>query len=233
MYDGKLWLLISFEDIRTVETYQPIKDRILGIDMNPNYIGVCILQNEEIIHSYQYDIKQVEGEKQKYELIKITQDIISKAKHYLVEQIAIEKLNIETKDHGKGKRFNRLVNNKWDRNHFINQLEKRCKNELIKIRKLPAAFSSIIGNLITELPDPQASAYEMTRRATCSNYPSLQLIINPRKKEYFINCNDWRDVADEIKKSGLKYRNFLSDEFTSKFRFMSINSNVITSYVTI
>jgi len=79
----------------------------------------------------------------------------------------MEDLNIESKDSGKGKRFNRLVNNQWNRNSFANNLEKRCNIFGIKLLKVKPEYSSFIGNFLfrtLNLPDPVLSSIEISRR---------------------------------------------------------------------
>ena len=79
----------------------------MGIDLNPNYIGLSILEfknnNYEVIRSQCYDISKLTDKygnhnKLKYETIEITNKIINLANHYKVKHIMIEELNIKSKD---------------------------------------------------------------------------------------------------------------------------------------
>ena len=38
----------------------------------------------------------------------------------------LEELNIKSKDNKKGKKFNRLVNNVWNRDKLVKNIKKRC-----------------------------------------------------------------------------------------------------------
>ena len=103
------------------------QDRVLGIDLNPNFIGLSILKfnkndNFQILLKQVFDITQlqIEGSKNKvkFELQQIDNKIIQLCKHFKCSKIAIEDLSF--KNSGKGhtrreKNFNRLCKNKWRR----------------------------------------------------------------------------------------------------------------------
>ena len=115
-----------------------IKNRVLGIDMNPNYIGVIIVDwksssNYKVIDHSVYNIKKFSdlyhelnklnnvssddnrriklSNKKTYETIKIAQHIFSMFKHYKCDILSIENLKIKQKDKDKGKNYNALCNN--------------------------------------------------------------------------------------------------------------------------
>lgn len=190
------YIYLSFEekDLWNKENNSKISNRILGIDLNPNYIGWSIVdwksENEfEIIKSGVYSIKDLNDKekifkklklssdskeriyvnnKRKSEIIEIVKNLINKALYYKVETISIENLNIKSKDNKKGKRFNRQINNQWLRNDFINNLTKRCNIFNIHLQKVQANYSSFIGNFVfrtLNLPDPVLASIELGRRA--------------------------------------------------------------------
>ena len=87
------------------------------------------------------------------------------AKHYRAN-IAIEKLSIKSKNHNKGKTFNRLVNNCWNRNILINNLKKWSAISGIEIYEIFCAYSSFVGQMFNpEEYDSIAAAIEINRRA--------------------------------------------------------------------
>ena len=113
-----------------------IQNRIISIDMNPNYIGWSIIDwiNSEkfnVIDKGVLSIKSLndKGEllikehtsssdprkikltnKRNFEVLQCSKFLIEKMKHYKCSIFTIEDLNIKSKDTGNGKRFNRLCN---------------------------------------------------------------------------------------------------------------------------
>jgi len=179
---------ISFDESKLAEVEtKKIKNRILGIDLNPNYIGysICDWKDEDkfdVIKSGVYSLKELNdndtnshlnsteriyfSNKRKHELIEICKDIVNTAIHFECETISIEKLNIKTTD--KGKQLNKLCNNYWVRNLIINNIQKRCNLYHIKLQQVVPNYSSFVGNILyrsLKLPDMCLSAIEMTRRA--------------------------------------------------------------------
>ena len=186
------YVYICFEttDILNVKV-DHINNRVMSIDMNPNYIGWSIIDWKSesefnIIKSGLISIKQLNDKdlklkgysseskekkyiinKRNYETIQIVKNLVNKAIYYKVQLFSIEDLSIESNDSGKGKRFNRLVNNQWNRNNFLNNLEKRCNIFGIKLLKVKPEYSSFIGNFLfrsLNLPDPILSSIEISRR---------------------------------------------------------------------
>ena len=147
------YIYISYDEslLNKLYKHNSISNRILAIDMNPNYIGWSIVDWKSssefnVINSGVYSTKQFSDEyknlnklgnvssddlsriylnnKRSYETVKIAQNIISKAIYYKCQIISIEDLNIKSKDKDKGKSYNALCNNHWLRNVFVNQLIK-------------------------------------------------------------------------------------------------------------
>ena len=99
-------------------------NRILGIDLNPNYIGWSIVdwksESEfEVIQSGVYSFKELNDKefalkgqhisssdprrvylnnKRKHEIFEVAKNLINKALYYKVESIAVEDLSITSKD---------------------------------------------------------------------------------------------------------------------------------------
>ncbi len=187
-----IYIIFEETDIYNYET-KFIKNRVLSLDLNPNYIGWSIVdwksENEfDVIKSGVYSIKKLndkdfnlknkgyssESKKRKFlnnkrnfETIQIVKNIINKAIYYKCQLISIEDLNIKSKDLDKGKQFNKLSINLWCRNTFVNNLTKRCNIHNIKLLKVKPEYSSFIGNFLyrsLNLPDMILASIEIGRR---------------------------------------------------------------------
>ena len=171
-----------------------IKDRVFGIDLNPNYIGYSVVDwksdgSYKIIKTGSISLKALNdyddslkglgyssqskerkyiSNKRNHEVIQIAHKLSKLANHYRCEIFSLEDLNIKQGDIGKGSKFNKLCNNQWCRNLLASQLKKM--NCLYKIRTLEVIpdYSSFIGNLVYrvhKLPDYVLSSIEIGRRA--------------------------------------------------------------------
>ena len=187
-----IYIIFEETDIYNYET-KFIKNRVLSLDLNPNYIGWSIVdwksESEfDIVKSGVYSIKKLndkdfnlknkgyssESKKRKFlnnkrnfETIQIVKNIINKAIYYKCQLISIEDLNIKSKDLDKGKQFNKLSINLWCRNTFVNNLTKRCNIHNIKLLKVKPEYSSFIGNFLyrsLNLPDMILASIEIGRR---------------------------------------------------------------------
>ena len=250
------YVYICFEetDIQKFETKQ-IKNRVLGIDLNPNYIGWSIVdwktENQfNVIKSGIYSIKDLNDKdfslkglhyssdskeriylsnKRNFEILQIAKNIINKAIYYKCQIVSIEDLKINSDDKNKGKKFNKLVNNLWNRNQVVNNLQKRCNIFNIKLLKVKPEYSSFIGNFLyrsLNLPDMVLASIELGRRAYefYNQYISKtkeikKNIVRPNLTEFrelylksleeFNLEDDWLDFKSlyiYFKKSKLKYR---------------------------
>ena len=170
-----------------------IQNRILSLDLNPNYIGWSIVdwksENKfNIIKSGVYSIKNLNdkdfnlknkgysseskerkyiSDKRTFETLQIVKNIINKSIYYKCQLISIEDLNIKSSDLNKGKNINKLVNNSWCRNVFVNNLTKCCNIHNIKLLKVKPEYSSFIGNFLyrsLNLPDMILASIEIGRR---------------------------------------------------------------------
>ena len=98
----------------------------------------------------------------------VVRNLISKAIHYKCSIFSIEELDMNCKDHSKGKSYNRLVNNFWNRTKMVNNIHKWCNIYNIKFLEVKPNFSSFIGNIIVrneECPDMVHVSIEIGRRA--------------------------------------------------------------------
>ena len=171
-----------------------VKDRVFGIDLNPNYIGYSVIDwksdgsykivktgsvSLKALNDYDNSFKGLDyssqskeriyiSNKRNHEVIQIAHRLSKLANHFGCEIFSLEDLNIKQGDKEKGRKFNKLCNNQWCRNLLVSQIKKR--NCLYKIRTLEVQpqYSSFIGNLVYrvhQLPDYVLSSIEIGRRA--------------------------------------------------------------------
>jgi IS605 OrfB family transposase len=188
------YIYISFEEDKLYKdefNFKKIKDRYCALDLNPNYIGYSIIDwkssnDFKIIDSGVYSFKELNdlyfdlkgtnssdkkkiwlNNKRNYEIIEVSKNLINKCCYYKVENFVVEDLNIKVCDRNKGKNYNRLCNNTWIRNKFLNNIQKRCKIFNINYVEVLPQYSSFTGNIIfrnQNLPDQVLSSIEISRR---------------------------------------------------------------------
>ena len=187
-----IYIIFNETDIYNYDT-KFIKNRVLSLDLNPNYIGWSIVDWKSesefnVIKTGVYSIKKLNDKdfnlknkgystesdrkryisnKRNFETIQIVKNIVNKSIYYKCQLISIEDLNIKSKDLDKGKYLNKLINNSWCRNTFVNNLTKRCNIHNIKLLKVKSEYSSFIGNFLyrsLNLPDMILASIEIGRR---------------------------------------------------------------------
>ena len=272
------YIYICFEetDIINIQN-QVINNRVMSIDMNPNYIGWSIIDwksdsNFNIIKSGLISIKKLNdydnslkglnsdskekiyiSNKRNYETIQICKNLINKCIYYKCQIFSIEELNFKSKDktEDRGRNWNRLVNNQWCRNKFINNLQKRCNIFNIKFIQVKPEYSSFIGNFLFRkfnYPDPILASIEISRRGYefynqyISKVKEIKKNIIQPKIDQFRNFyvksleefnleDNWLDFKQlylYFKKSKLKYR--LSIENNLQFSSMFSNKSQLSLY---
>ena len=269
-----IYIIFEETDIYNYET-KFIKNRVLALDLNPNYIGWSIVdwksESEfDVIKTGIYSIKKLNdidfnlknkgyssesnerkyiSDKRNFETIQIVKNIVNKSIYYKCQIISIEDLNIKSSDKELGKRFNKLVNNSWCRNAFVNNLTKRCNIHNIKLLKVKPEYSSFIGNFLyrsLNLPDMVLASIEIGRRGYefYNQYISKtkdikKNIVRPNlsmfNKLYLKSLEEfklqpiYKDLIELyyfFKKSKLKYRLSI-DQFNLQFyRFTSYKSYI-------
>lgn len=250
------YIYITFNELSEVgQSYEV--DRVFAIDLNPNYIGWSVVDwtsstkqkiidagiiSNKLINDAEYNLHKSSNSKERkyfsnkrtYENIDSAKFLVETAKHYKCELFAIEKLEIVSNDTGKGRWFNRLVNNQWNRNIFYSLIEKYCDRYGIRLYKVVANYSSFEGNLIyrdTGLPDMCLSSIELGRRAyefhhqyskkdrpitknimfDISTEAKTKIAQSLEELNYFSAFDDIKSLYIQIKNSGLKYRVQLED----------------------
>lgn len=188
-----IYLTFDYNKVKKEVKFKPIKNRIMSIDQNPNYIGWSIVdwKNEndysivdkgiislKPLNDVYFNLNKLKNvdskdrrriynnNKRKYEVSKIGQMLANITKHFQCEIFSVEKLNFNEKDR-KQKRFNSLCNNLWNRNILYSQLKKYSNLYKIKFLEVISNYSSFIGNLVYRkecLPDMILSSIEIGRR---------------------------------------------------------------------
>lgn len=122
--------------------YQDLKEnRVLGIDQNPNYLGLSIVEFDEnnefkILHKRVYDLSELTRKsekssndkkskylvnKRRFETLNLAYEIDKLMNHWKCKKLVVEDLNF--KSNLSGRNLNRLCKNSWDRCLFENKLK--------------------------------------------------------------------------------------------------------------
>jgi len=203
--------------------YKPMVNRYMGIDMNPNNIGISIKENDKIIYTNQFNLTNLTSiisnehnsseskrfkylnNKLKHEIIQVSKKIIDIGIYYKVNYVFIENLTgilkskVEMKLKGtyKGTEYNRKTHNYWKRSLFIDQMKKRCCFYDIKFRERFAHYSSFIGNMMYDYVDSVNASLEIGRRG-------YETIIKNNKNKFYPNL-----TKDSLKD---QWKEYLSDD---------------------
>ena len=267
-------IMFDEKQLWTLADDKKIKNRVMSIDLNPNYIGWSIVDwkssNEfDVVKHGVYSIKElndkdselhIESSNQKkiyftnkrhHEVMEISKNLVNKALYYKCEVFSVEDLNIEASDKDRGKKYNRLVNNLWCRNKFVQNLEKRCNIFGVKILKVTPNYSSFIGNVVfrgLKLADMELASIEIGRRAYEFKKQYIEKTEKQRKNIIFPNEEDFqgmitqsleelglsldfgslRDLYYSLKKSKFRYRLSFDDVGYQVFsRFFSKRSLIL------
>ena len=207
------------------EKVEPLKqksnpDRILALDLNPSRIGAAVLERDDdacepmkwVVYDYPELNRKLgkpsdhpdsihQRDKRVYELSRMAKEITALATHLQCSALITERLNIETADHGKGRSFNRAVNNRWTRKGFVLPLVRRLEHAGIEHIEVNPAYSSKIGNLVWGwpllIPDPACAAVELGRRF---------LQGDPKSSERKNGGNRWKEERQAQASQGAEAR---------------------------
>ena len=246
-------IYISFEEFKSEIKTSLISSKYIGIDMNPNYIGISICDfingKEQILHTQLFDLSKITKElvnlnvsssnlkfkklnnKLNFETIEISKAIANLFKHYKCKFIFIEDLQFKN-NKKQYKIFNRLTKNLWKREKFTQNLNKRINILGGKLFEIFPQYTSFIGNIKYDYPDPINASLEIGRREyeiiilkNKKFYPKFNsTILKDQWKKYFdIGITTWIEYFNQIKNLKLKYRVSL-DECTKTFKVFSLSS---------
>ena len=266
-------IFITFDEAYCAKPYQNAKkDRTLAIDSNPNFLGITIcdyniegdqkILHKEVISNKEINdlfVKEAKGlpstdqfckyitNKRIHEGHEVAKYIAKLAESWNCEYVALEDLNIKSKNKKQGKTFNRLCNNTWNRDRMYNGIKKWCNLKSIKIKEVQPQYSSFIGCINhQEDYDMIAASLEISRRANAyiSTYRTktkdhTNHIIYPKIEKKSI-LNEWKDDGLTAKdfsnwidlyawfknKPKLSYRLLLDTNKVESFRLFSHKSKL-------
>ena len=238
-----VWINFDESLLKIEEEFKDLKkNRVLGLDLNPNYIGLSILEfdkNDEfkILYKQVFDFTELNKKsgksssdsssiylknKSKFEKIQVCYDIINLLNYWKCSKLCIEDLNIKSSNKGSGKNFNRLCNNVWDRSLIVNKLKMLSKIYNFELVEINPAYSSFVGNILygnNECPDMVASSIEIGRRGfkkfeKAWFYPEFNVDnLNEQWKQTEIEIKSWKELYQKVKESKLKYRFLLNIQY--------------------
>jgi len=240
MSDKYVWLTYEESLIYDAEYKALQTRRVLGIDMNPNYIGVSVIEfnkNDDfkVLHKQVFDLCKLTissgksstdssskyiTNKLRHETLAIAHEISKLVDVWKCKTVAIEDLTIKPKDMKKGKKLNKLCNNKWERRLFVNKLKMLANLHKYELVEVNPAYSSIVGNFSygnETTPDMVAASIEIARRAYKKFYkgwfyPRFNVQFRDEQwKQTLGSVDDWKALFSKIKETGLKYRFLLRD----------------------
>lgn len=152
-----------------------ISGRAIGIDLNPQSIGVAAVGNRtnpaaiegtSLLDYVLADTSLPIGASNETvrEMLAATCDrIIGMARKHRAGLIVLEKGLGKLRSSGKNRSLNR-VNNYWTRTVLLYMLTRKARLCGLKVMEVWAGYSTTIGNLAFEAPDACASAAEIGRR---------------------------------------------------------------------
>lgn len=209
--DSNYIYIVYDETMGEFKECKKIQNRIFAIDMNPNYIGYSVIDWKDtenlkfkLVDKGVITLKALNDKffslkgkgissdskvriklcnKRTFECYEVAKYLVTLAKHFDCEIFAMEDLSMKSNDKGLGKKFNSLCNNLWNRNKLEDNIQKRCNIIGIKLQRVIANWSSVLGNTLyrnTNLPDMVLSSIEISRRA---QEFSLQYLKQQKEKQ--------------------------------------------------
>jgi len=240
------YIWITFNEPVLEDVYKFKKGRYLGIDLNPNWIAISIMDNGITeVYKELIDLRELNKcgkSKKEYELSILSKHIIKICRGWNVESVCLEELSMNSGDKGRGRYYNKLVNNDWNRNYFVNNLKKWLNINSIKFLMVNPYYTSFIGQVKNpEDYDSIAASKEVAYRGhlmdcrfRVNDYINgfLSGPVTTRWKEMLPDINTFKDMYNYFKsqkKSRNSYR-FLFNEAEklkwSCLRLQSYKSNI-------
>ena len=242
-------------DEKVVEKEKQFKNlksnRVLGIDLNPNYFGISIIEFDEnnefkILYKEAIDVSKLQTESKNkidFELYQIKHHILNLCKNFKVSKLSFEDLKFKKNNKFWNKNLNRLCKNQFRYSMVKSHLSTLCSTYGVELIEVNAAYSSIIGNFVhgsDNCPDMIAASIEIARRSYrkfekgwfqpgfVSKQRLIRVLGNQWKEELGQGYQSWKGLSGEIKELKLKYRFQLnpSNAVFSKFH----NKRLIYAY---
>ena len=239
------YVYLSFDETQ-VEHYKrdnAIQNRVMAIDMNPNYIGWSIVDwkgeaDYNVVRQGVFSVKPINDmanellkdktdssdpkktyieNKRVHETYEVSKKLIRICLHYRCEMFAIEELDIRSKDFGRGRNYNRLTNNNWCRNSLELNLQKRCNIFDIKFLKVASNYSSFVGNFVfrgLNLPDMVLASVEIGRRGYEYNLQYIEKKKETKRNIVFPDSEAYRaSISKSLEEFGLDDGTSLLDAY--------------------
>ena len=218
-------------DEKIVEKEKQFKNlksnRVLGIDLNPNYFGISIIEFDDnnnefkILYKEVIDIEELQLQSKNkidFELHQINHHIMNLCKNFKVSKLSVEDLKFP-KNKFWSKSLNRLCKNQFRYSMVKSHLSTLCSTYGVELIEVNAAYSSIIGNFVhgdKNTPDMVAASIEIARRAYkkfekgwfqpkfVENERLKQVLGHQWKEELGQGYQSWKGLSGEIKELKLK-----------------------------
>jgi hypothetical protein len=228
--DKKLYITIDPQDLPNhPQRRRPVRvlpGRSLGIDLNPNWIGIAAVGNTADAASLaetcllEYALVKLDmavdasPELVRETLAAVADRAISLARKHRCGVISLEKGIGKLRSSGKTRSLNRLLNY-WARTIFVAMLTRRARLAGIDVVEVWGGYSSTIGNLTFNAPDACASASEIARRGIARSAGLKDVLpvfgegweASLRKDLPLpVEARCWADVHRSIKAAKLGYR---------------------------
>ena len=220
-------------DEKVVEKEKQFKNlmnnRVLGIDLNPNYFGISIIEFKEddsfkVIHKEVIDLEELQSKRKNkihFELYEINHHISNLCNRFHASKLSVEDLKFKKNNKFWSKSLNRLCKNQFRYSIVKSHLNTLCSTYGVELIEVNAAYSSIIGNFVhggDNTPDMVAASIEIARRSYrkfekgwfqpkfVENERLKQVLGNQWKEELGQGYQSWKGLSGKIKESKLKYR---------------------------
>ena len=214
-------IYVSFEEFIGNENIISLnKERYIGIDLNPENIGLSIKEGEKIIFCEEVSFKNITDQilnlnkssnskdfrylnnKLNSEIYNISKRIANLVKNYNCANVFTEQLSFKNSIVNKYNKIgNRKCKNLWKRNIFINNLKKRLNISNIKVYEINPCYSSFIGNLQYNYLDSINASLEIGRRG-------YEIIIKKNKNGFYPNILKLKEELKHQWKEMINLDNF-------------------------
>ena len=141
--------------------------------------------------------------KRRHELALLAKRLTLIARHHQAHTVVTERLRFGSRDHGRGRSFNRLINQCWFRRALLQPLLRRLDEGGFAHTEINPAYSSLIGNycwaVALNIPDPACAALELGRRFLCPLRFTPHIQVRPPKQN---GSQLWKDGRRASEHSG-------------------------------
>ena len=176
--------------------------RALGIDLNPNWIGLSVVENggnaSRLSETRMVDhalvrlglTKDASDEAMRETLAAVCARAIGMARNQGAGLIVLEKGLGKLRSSGRNRSLNRLING-WCRTVFAAMLARKARLAGLTVIEVWGGYSTTLGNLAFEAPDACASACEIARRGLALSSGMKELL---PAFEPWVTGLRWKDV---------------------------------------